>query len=131
MSLASITRTSGPAGQRASGQAGKQRAGNGQEEGLLGDMLVLEEPLEASDPAAALFAVGKVAGDLGQTDPSAAADAADEGGKGVQVAQGIAAQLPGCEVFESVAYGTIASEVVAHRRSPLALCSEPEYRDEQ
>src|SRR6266567_3963974 len=85
------------------------------------DALVVDPPGKAFDAALGLGAIGHFGSEGGQLRALAAHDAADEHGEGMQVPGDVACGLSRIGLLERVVDGTIAAEVVAHRRFLLVL----------
>src|SRR6267143_7286994 len=95
----------------------------GQKVYLLQDVGVVAPPRKAFDAALGLGAIGDLRGDVGQLGALAAHDAADQRSQGVEMAGKVPSGRGGIALYECMAYGTIASEVVTHRILLQRCCS--------
>jgi hypothetical protein len=93
----------------------------GQKVHFLQDAGVVAPPRKAFDAARGLGAIGDLRGDVGQLGALAAHDAADKRRQGVEMSGKVPSGRGGIALRECMAYGTIASEVVTHRRL-LQMC---------
>src|SRR5215471_17050116 len=95
----------------------------GQKIHLLQNVGVVAPPRKAFDAALGLGAIGDLRGDVGQLGALAAHDAADKRSQGVEMSGEVPLGGGGIALRECLAYGTIASEVVTHRRLLQMCCS--------
>src|SRR5215831_20094836 len=95
----------------------------GQKVHLLQDVGVVAPPRKAFDAALGLGAIGDLRGDVGQLGALATHDAADKRRQGGEMAGEVSLGGGGIALRECLAYGTIASEVVTHRRLLQMCCA--------
>src|SRR5439155_13831753 len=108
---------------RLQGEMTEQDVRIGQKVYLLQDVGVVAPPRKAFDAALGLGAIGDLRGNVGQLGALAAHDAADKRSQGGEMSSEVPVGGGGIALRECLAYGTIASEVVTHRRLLQMCCS--------
>src|SRR4029453_16402076 len=108
---------------RLQGQMTQQDVRIGQKVHFLQDVIVVEPSGKAFDAALGFGAIGDLRGNVGELAALAAHDAADKRRQGGEMSGEVPLAGGGIALRECMAYGTIASEVVTHRRLLQMCCS--------